>query len=148
MCCKLTVGNGSIVLLDIQEYNFLVVSIAYKIPSCNLSIPKIVDVLQIMSLTIFLSGIFALTILLVLTSSRHLRFPEIPRVGKKAGFWDFTRIAVKREFVLNGHHLVDEGYKKVRSHCIFKISRIKQADQMLHSIKMSPSLSRLRIWNA
>ncbi|KAM0157208.1 hypothetical protein ACHAPG_004890 [Botrytis cinerea] len=67
-----------------------------------------------MSLTIFLSGIFALTILLVLTSSRHLRFPEIPRVGKKAGFWDFTRIAVKREFVLNGHHLVNEGYKKYK----------------------------------
>lgn len=100
MCCKHTVGNVSIVLLDIQEYKFLVLSIVHEILYCNQSISKILDVLQTMSLTIFLSGIFALTILLVFTSPRHLRFPEIPRVGKKPGFWDFTRNAARRNLYL------------------------------------------------
>ncbi|KAF7934075.1 uncharacterized protein EAE97_008435 [Botrytis byssoidea] len=67
-----------------------------------------------MSLTIFLSVVLALTILLVLTLPRQLRFPDIPKFGRKSGFWDFTHATAKREFVLNGHHLVDEGYRKYK----------------------------------
>ncbi|KAJ8061491.1 hypothetical protein OCU04_009306 [Sclerotinia nivalis] len=67
-----------------------------------------------MSLVIYLSGAISLIILVIFISSRRSRFPGIPRVGKTAGLLDFGRTAAKKEFVMNGHRLVDEGYHKVR----------------------------------
>ncbi|TGO51091.1 hypothetical protein BOTNAR_0368g00010 [Botryotinia narcissicola] len=94
-----------------------------------------------MSLTIFLSFVLALTILLVLTFPRQLRFPEIPRVGRKSGFWDFTHAAAKREFVLNGHHLVDEGYRKYKDEPF--IVQTEDMERLILPHKFLPELRML-----
>ncbi|KAI9643201.1 hypothetical protein NHQ30_007817 [Ciborinia camelliae] len=68
-----------------------------------------------MSLVIYLSGAITLALLLVFTSFRRSQFPGIPRVGKSAGFLGINLSAVKKEFLDNGHLLLDEGYHKYRN---------------------------------
>ncbi|APA13444.1 hypothetical protein sscle_11g082140 [Sclerotinia sclerotiorum 1980 UF-70] len=67
-----------------------------------------------MSLAIYLSIAMSLIVLLVFISPCRSRFPGIPRVGKTSGLLDFNRTTAKKEFVINGHRLVDEGYQKYK----------------------------------
>ncbi|CAD6451447.1 523ff31b-83c7-4f83-86e0-be06ec8d3804 [Sclerotinia trifoliorum] len=67
-----------------------------------------------MSLVIYLFIAMSLIILLISTLPRRSRFPGIPRVGKTSGLLDINRAAAKREFMNNGHRLVDAGYRKYR----------------------------------
>ncbi|KAF7854678.1 hypothetical protein EAF04_010247 [Stromatinia cepivora] len=67
-----------------------------------------------MSLAIYLSGAIILIILLIFTSPRRSRFPDVPRVGKTSGLLDFNHTAAKKKFAINGHRLVDEGYHKYK----------------------------------
>jgi hypothetical protein len=65
-----------------------------------------------MSFTIYFISLVTVVVLGIFFLPRRPKF-SARRVGKAPGFLGLNLSAAKKEFGVNGHRLVDEGYQKV-----------------------------------